>query len=253
MFGFGRRPIQKLDFIVAGAQKSGTTALNYYLKRNPQIALPAKKELHFFDRDELFASGPVSYQPLHRMFGPIRPGTIAGENTPIYLYWRPALERVREYNAAIKLIIILRNPIERAFSQWNMQRQRGIEPLGFLDAIRAEPDRIAQAAPQQLRKFSYVDRSRYGEQLERAFQLFPRQQLLLIKYEEFRARQKETVEKVFQFLNVPPMGRFKLIEAHNIAYERQIRGEERAAVFDILHDDIARVERLLGWNCSDWL
>ena len=252
MFGFGRRPVQKLDFIIAGTQKSGTTALNYYLKRHPHVALPAKKEVHFFDLDEIFSGGGVSYESLHRMFRPMPPGTIAGENTPIYLYWRPALERIREYNAAIKLIAILRNPIERAFSQWNMQRQRGSEPLEFLEAVRAEPSRIAQAAPQQLRKFSYVDRGRYGEQLERAFQLFPRRQLLLLKYEEFRARQKETVEKVFRFLNVPPLRRFKLIEAHNIAYERQMQSEERAAVFNILRNDIAGVETLLGWDCSDW-
>ena len=252
MFSFGRQPVEKLSFVIAGAQKSGTTALNYYLKRHPQIALPVKKELHFFDRDELFAGAPVSYEPLHRMFRPTRPGTIAGENTPIYLYWRPALERIREYNAAIKLIVILRNPIERAFSQWNMQRQRGSEPLEFLEAVQAEPGRIARAAPQQLRKFSYVDRGRYGEQVERAFQFFPRQQFLLIKYEEFRARQKETVEKVFRFLNVPQLRRFKAIEAHNIAYERQMRGEERAAVFNILRSDIAKVETLLGWDCSDW-
>ena len=252
MFGFGRRPVEKLDFIIAGTQKSGTTALNYYLKRHRQIALPLKKELHFFDRDELFAGGLVSYESLHRMFRPVPRGTIAGENTPIYFYWRPALERIREYNAAIKLIAILRNPIERAFSQWNMQRQRGSEPLEFLDAIRAEPSRIAQAAPQQLRKFSYVDRGRYNEQLERAFELFPRRQLLLIKYEEFRARQKETVEKAFRFLNVAPLRRFKLIEAHTIAYERQMQSEERAAVFNILRDDIARLETLLEWDCSDW-
>src|SRR5438105_15608557 len=160
MFGFGKRRVEKLSFVIAGAQKSGTTALNYYLKRHPQIALPVKKELHFFDRDELFAGAPVSYEPLHRMFRPTRPGTIAGENTPIYLYWRPALERIREYNAAIKLIAILRNPIERAFSQWNMQRQRGSEPLEFLEAVQAEPGRIARAAPQQLRTFSYADRAR---------------------------------------------------------------------------------------------
>jgi hypothetical protein len=252
MFGFGRRPVEKLNFIIAGAQKSGTTALNYYLKRHPQIALPVKKELHFFDRNELFAGDNVSYEPLQGMFRPVRPGTIAGENTPIYLYWRPALRRIRDYNAAIKLIVILRNPIERAFSQWNMQRQRGIEPLDFLDAVRAEPGRIAEAAPQQLRKFSYVDRSRYGEQLDRAFQFFPRQQFLLIKYEEFRARQRETVEKVFRFLNLPSLRRFKLIQAHNIAYDRKVQAEERAAVFNILGDDIARVETLLGWDCSDW-
>src|SRR5438132_1074466 len=136
MFGFGKRQVEKLDFLVLGAQKSGTTALNYYLRRHPRIALPVKKELHFFDNDELFAGGNVSYEPLYEMFRPARPGSIAGENTPIYLYWRPALPRIRDYNPAMKFIVILRNPIERAFSQWNMQRTRGIEPFDFKAAVR---------------------------------------------------------------------------------------------------------------------
>jgi len=251
MFGFGRRPIQKLDFIVAGAQKSGTTALNYYLKRHPQIALPVKKEVHFFDNDELFAGGNVSYERLHEMFRPARSGTIAGENTPIYIYWRPALPRIRNYNSAMKFVVILRSPIERAFSQWNMQRSRGNEPFEFLQAVEAEPRRIADAAPQQLRKFSYVDRGRYADQLERAFRLFPREQFLVIKYETFRAQQRETVEGVFRFLNLKPV-RFRSVEAHDIPYARQIREDERAAVREILKSDIGRIEVLLGWDCSDW-
>jgi hypothetical protein len=251
MFGFGRRPIQKLDFIVAGAQKSGTTALNYYLRRHPQIVLPIKKELHFFDKDELFAGGNVSYEPLHEMFRPARPGCIAGENTPIYLYWRPALPRIREYNPAMKFIVILRNPIERAFSQWNMQRTRRAEPLDFLEAVEAEPRRIAAAAPKQLRKFSYVDRGRYAEQLERAFRLFPRERFLVIKYEEFRARQREMVEAVFRFFNLKPPW-FRAVEAHDIPYARKIRAEERTAVWEVLKGDISQLEALLGWDCSEW-
>ncbi len=251
MFGFGRRRVDKLDFIVAGAQKSGTTALNYYLKRHPQITLPIKKELHFFDNDELFAGGNVSYEALHQMFRPAPRGSIAGENTPIYIYWRPALPRIREYNPAMKFIVILRNPIERAFSQWNMQRTRGAEPLDFIDAVREEPKRISKSAPKQLRKFSYIDRGRYGEQLERAFRLFPREHFLVIKYEEFRARQRETVDGVFRFLNLQPP-RFRPVEAHTISYSRKIGPEESAAVLEILRGDIARLEALLGWDCSDW-
>jgi Sulfotransferase domain len=251
MFGFGRRPIQKLDFIVAGAQKSGTTALNYYLKRHPRIALPVKKEVHFFDNDDLFAGGNVSYEPLHRMFRPARPGVIAGENTPIYLYWRPALPRIRNYNPEMKFIIILRNPIERAFSQWNMQRWRGNEPFDFVEAVEAETRRIADAAPKQLRKFSYLDRGRYAEQLERAFRLFRREQFLVIKYETFRARQREMVDEVFRFLNLTPV-RFRPVEAHDIPYSRKIRAEERTAAWEILKTDIGRLETLLGWDCSDW-
>jgi hypothetical protein len=251
MFGFGKFGIEKLHFLVAGAQKSGTTALNYYLKRHPRIALPIKKELHFFDNDELFAGGNVSYQPLHEMFRPARPGSIAGENTPGYLYWRPALPRIRDYNPEMKFIVILRNPIDRAFSQWNMQRTRGIEPFDFLDAVEAEPRRIAESAPRQLRKLAYVDRGRYAEQLQRAFRLFPREQFLIIKYERFRGRQREVVEDVFRFLNLSPV-RFRAVEAHDIPYERKIREEERTAVWNIVKSDIAQLETLLGWDCSDW-
>lgn len=251
MFSFGKRPVEKLEFLVAGAQKSGTTALNYYLKRHRHIALPVKKELHFFDNDELFSGGKVSYQPLYEMFQPARPGSIAGENTPIYLYWRPALPRIREYNPAMKFIVILRNPIERAFSQWNMQRTRGIEPFDFMEAVREEPRRIAESAPKQLRKFSYLDRGRYAEQLERAFRLFPRELFLVIKYEAFRARQRAVVEAVFRFLGLSPP-RFRAVEAHDIPYARKLRSEERAAVREILRGDIGRLEVLLGWDCSDW-
>jgi Sulfotransferase domain len=251
MFGFGKRRVEKLEFIVAGAQKAGTTALNYYLRRHPRIALPVKKELHFFDKDELFAGGNVSYEPLHEMFRPARADSIAGENSPIYLYWRPALPRIRVYNPAMKFIVILRNPIERAFSQWNMQRTRGIEPFDFLEAVREEPRRIAASAPKQLRKFSYVERGRYAEQLERAFRLFPRERFLVIKYEKFRACQCEMVEAVFRFLGLSPP-RFRAVEAHDIPYARKLRDEERAAVREILQSDIGRVEALLGWDCSDW-
>src|SRR5438045_8567649 len=101
------------------------------------------------------------------MFRPARPGSVAGENTPIYLYWRPALPRIRDYNPAMKFIGILRNPIERAFSQWNMQRTRGIEPFDFLDAVGAEPGRIAASARNEVRKFSYVGRGSFAEPLRR--------------------------------------------------------------------------------------
>src|SRR5207248_10569093 len=121
MFGFSKRRVEKLDFLVAGAQKSGTTALNYYLKRHPRIALPVKKELHFFDNDESFAGGNVTYEPLYEMFRPARPGSIARENTPIYLYSTPALPRIRDYNPAMTLICTTRKPIARTFSQSNMQ------------------------------------------------------------------------------------------------------------------------------------
>ena len=162
--------------------------------------LPIKKELHFFDNDDLFAGGNVSYEPLHEMFRPARPGSIAGENTPIYLYWRPALPRIRDYNPAMKFIVILRNPIERAFSQWNMQRTRGNRTVRFRGSgPGGAATESPSPRPNSYGNFLIVDRGRYAEQLERAFRLFPREQFLVIKYEAFRARQREMVEAFFAF------------------------------------------------------
>src|SRR5437868_14502469 len=121
-----------------------------------------------------------------------------------------------------------------------MQRASGIEPFDFLDAVGAEPGRIAASAPKQVRKFSYVDRGRYAEQLERAYRLFPRERFLIIKYEECRARQGEVVEVVFRFLNLSPP-RCRAVEAHDSPYSRKIRDVARAEVREILQSDIGRL------------
>ncbi|MBV9009247.1 MAG: sulfotransferase [Verrucomicrobia bacterium] len=246
-----RVPVTRLSFIVVGAQKCGTTALNYYLKRHRRIALPLQKELHFFDDDELFVRGDVNYRLLHGRFSRVRPDSIAGENTPNYLYWPPVMQRIFEYNPLAKLIILLRNPIERAFSQWNMQRVRQIEPLDFIDAIRAEPERLNSLPPPRSRKFAYVDRGRYAGQIARVFALFPKEQVLVLKYETFRERQQHVVDKVFRFLELEPP-RFRPVEAHNIPHGRKLRPDERASAFELLKNDIFCLEEILGWDCSDW-
>src|SRR5437879_12602650 len=133
MFGIGRRrKIDKLDFILAGAQKSGTTALHYFLEKHPRITMGDQEEMHFFDDDGLF-SGPVDYELLHRHFPLLPRSTIAGECTLSYLYWKPAAEQVWKYNPVIKLIVLLRNPVERAFAASIMPPVRGRDALASLD------------------------------------------------------------------------------------------------------------------------
>src|SRR6266849_8099905 len=141
MFGIGRRrKIDKLDFILAGAQKSGTTALHYFLEKHPRITMGDQDEMHFFDDDDLF-SATVDYDLLHRHFRPVASSTIAGACTPSYLYCKPAAERIGNYNPRIRLLVLLRNPVERAFAHWNMQRFKGREPLDFFDAVKEETSR----------------------------------------------------------------------------------------------------------------
>jgi Sulfotransferase domain len=251
MFRTKPRKVERLSFIVAGAQKSGTTALHYFLSRHPEIVLPGKQELHFFDNEELFA-GDAKYDVLHDSFHPDRRWSIAGECTPIYIYWKPAMERIWKYNPKIKLLIILRNPVDRAFAHWNMQRFKGRELLDFLDAVREENNRARDAAPLQSRRYSYVDRGFYGVQLERAFNFFPPEQVNIIKFEQFRDNKTETLDAVFRFLGVKPVVSSRDKDRNVVPYEREITTEERRHLYEIFAEDIAKLEKLLGWDCSDW-
>jgi len=261
VFGIKGRKIERLDFIVAGAQKSGTTALHYFLRKHPQIALPERQELHFFDDDEIF-SRPVDYDLLHRQFRPVAGSTllrfatarqaIAGEVTPSYLYWKPAMERIWNYNRQIKLVILLRNPIDRAFAHWNMQRFKNREPLDFLDALKEEPRRIAQPLTIESRRFAYVDRGFYSGQLERVFKFFPREQVHFVKFEDFRDRKQETLDGVFEFLGVKPLRRIRDKDRNIVPYERTITAEEREYLSEVFSAEITKLEQMLGWDCSDW-
>src|SRR5881394_3162986 len=198
MFRGRRRKIERLDFILAGAQKSGTTALHYFLSKHPNITMGDQQEIHCFDDDALFVSQP-DYEELHKHYRPLAPSTVAGDCTPSYLYYEPAAERMWKYNPKIKLLILLRNPVDRAFAHWNMQRFRGREPLDFFDAVREEQARIAGAPPAEARRFAYVDRGFYGQQLERLFKFFPREQVKVVKFEAFKDKQRETLVSIFSF------------------------------------------------------
>src|SRR6058998_2548566 len=166
MFRNRRRKIDRLDFILAGAQKSGTTALHYFLSRHPDIAMGDQQEIHFFDNDALFVSEP-DYKPLHKHYPLLASSMIAGDCTPSYMYHEPSVERIFKYNPRIKFLVLLRNPVDRAFAHWNMQRFRNREPLDFFDAVREEQTRIAGAPATEARRFAYVQRGFYGRQLER--------------------------------------------------------------------------------------
>jgi hypothetical protein len=252
MFGSERHKIDKLDFIIAGAQKCGTTALHYFLHKHRHITLGDQQEMHFFDNDEFFAQSPPDYEALHRHFPPVARSTIAGECTPHYLYYRPAMERIWNYNPRIKLLILLRNPVERAFAHWNMQRFKGREPLDFLDAVTNEKNRVMWDSPLQSRRFSYVGRGFYFEQLERVWKFFPKEQVKIIKFEEFRVNNRETLNSISEFLGVKPRRIIRSKDRNVVPYDRAMSSDERKYLYGIFAEEIVRVERMLGWDCSDW-
>jgi hypothetical protein len=259
MFRSQQDKIERLDFIIAGTQKGGTSALHYHLDQHPNVTMAHSEEAHmidhprrhFFDDEDRFA-GKVDYDILHEGVKLKRRSLITGSCTPIYTYWKPAMERIRNYHPGIKLIILLRNPVDRAFSHWNMYRERKQESLGFLEAIAEETNRIRAALPLQPRRTSYLDRGFYFEQIERVFRFFSREQVHVIKFDDFRKNTPDVVNKVFTFLGVKPLSVVKNREQNRIAYERTVTREERQYVYEAYKADIERLEQLLGWDCSDW-
>jgi len=257
---FKQPPIEKLDFIIAGAQKAGTSALADFLETHPKIKMPHKDELHttvqparhFFDDEERFAKSEIDYAPLQRGCVRKRKSILLGSCTPIYIYWKSAMERIWNYNSKIKLLILLRNPAERAFSHWNMQRDRHLESLDFLDAVQEEKNRARDAMPFQLRKFSYVDRGFYAAQIERVFRYFPREQVKVIKFEHFRREARKTLDAVCNFIGIEPLQNLNNVETGSTPYLRKMTRSEREYLVELYKSDIDRLEKLLGWDCSDW-
>lgn len=194
----------RLNFIVGGVQKAGTTALHAYLVQHPQIVSAASKELHFFDNERLDWQRP-DYSLLEDAFEQPDDGRyLAFDATPIYLYWPNALERIAAYNPAIKLIFIFRDPIERAWSHWHMETNRYSETLSFSQAIRAGRDRLKNLpkGDDAYRVYSYVERGFYDQQLERVLRMFPKENVLLLESAALRTDLARTLDQIAAFLNI---------------------------------------------------
>ena len=193
----------RVTFLIVGVQKGGTTALFDYLGDYPDVALPSEKELHFFDDEALDWERP-DYSAYEARF-PTRDGRPFGEASPIYSYWPGALARIAAYNPAMKLILVLRDPVQRAWSHWRMETARGAETQPFGWCIRQGRQRLFGGEPWgHHREFSYVERGFYGEQVARMFELFPREQVLILKSEALRADPGATLGEVRRFLGLGP-------------------------------------------------
>ncbi|HET7095921.1 MAG TPA: sulfotransferase domain-containing protein [Casimicrobiaceae bacterium] len=244
----------KVSFLGVGAQKAGTTALDFYLRTHPGLCMAKVKEVHLFDDDQTFARRSLDgYAEYHQHFAPTSSTQMVGEITPAYMYWNDAPRRISEYNPAMKLIAVLRNPITRAYSQWNMQRQTGAEELPFWGALQAEAARLRASLPYQNRKASYVDRGFYSGQLRRVWSFFPPEQVLLLRYEELQRRPHETLGNVFDFLGVERLPPIPPREAHVRSYAGRMSRREWTYLHEVFELEIRALERMLAWNCAEWL
>lgn len=177
--------------LIIGTQKGGTTSLFNYLSLHPDVLPPVAKEPHYFDL--YYARGPRWYRGCFPFEHQLRGGALTLEASPYYMSHPLAAERAAGLVPGAKLIALLRNPIDRAFSSYHFVKKGGEEPLSFAEAIDREPERLAgeeerlRTDPEYYsynhRTYSYLRRGQYLEQLKRWVEHFPRSNLLVLQSE----------------------------------------------------------------------
>src|SRR5436305_4441129 len=239
----------RVDFVIGGTQKGGTSALDSFLRQHPEVCMPqTKKELHFFDRE----ADDTDYNKYHANFKPKPQHRVIGEASPIYMYWETAPYRIWKYNPKMKWILALRNPVERAFSAWNMEAKRDHEKLPFPEAIEKELERCRTALPLQHRVYSYIDRGFYAYQVRRLFNIFGKENCLILLSEELRNEHQKTLRRVFEFLGVDSSFVPPEASVFEQEYSNRIDNQLRSRLIDTFHFDIKELERLLGRDLANW-
>lgn len=235
-------------FLIAGVQKCGTSALDAYLRRHPALEMATPKEAHFFDRETGVDWRAPDYAPLHAHYS--TEGRMRGEATPITLYWTPAHYRVLRYNPDMKFILMFRDPVERAWSHWKMNRANGWETLPFAEAIRAGRTRVLDdPGPSGLsRRLSYVERGYYGRQIAELAKLFPLTNMLFLTQEELSRSPDTALAKATAFLDIAPMAP---VTPERVNMSRWNNGDrldaaDRAYLDDLYQVDLAQFHSLTG-------
>jgi len=213
------------DFIIIGAQKCGTSTLFKHLRKHQDIKLPKKKELHFFD--ENFSMGLEWYLRFFNKKDVPAP-VCTGEASPYYFFHPLAPVRIFNTIPGIKLILLLRDPVNRAYSQYHHMKRKGRISLSFEHCLRLEQDILAgrreafykeeNHSDLMYRRFSFLSRSRYAEQLSEWFKYFPQEQMLIIRSEDYFLNGGQTFQEVFRFLGLPPADIILEKEHHSFGY-----------------------------------
>jgi Sulfotransferase domain len=245
----GERP----DFVIAGAARSGTTALFEYLSHHPSVCVPREKEPAFFSVD--VRGGIRSLEEYRDLFAHVPQHCVTGEASTPYLYSRVAIARLIAYNPSVKVIVMLRNPVNAAYSLHGFAYFCGHEDIAdFEEAWRTQPARLARDSRLAGRIFDYDYRTVYGypEQVRRVLEHVPPAQRLFVVYEEFFADPATHYAKVLQFLGLPlaPSPDFRVVHPYvavrSPGVERMLRQPPR--VLRALYAPTRTLFETAGWS-----
>ena len=247
----GQAKTPLVDFVIVGAQKCGTTALGLFLARHPEIGMSSQKEVHLFDQPD-YAPGTTAAEidaRYRRYFAHVDDARIRGEATPIYMYLPGVATELKRYNPDLKLIVLLRDPVERALSAYYMQtaRARETKPLWLallLESWRLRRDRDVRGSRSPTREHGYRSRGLYSLQLRELYRHFDRDRILIVRCDDLRDDHDATLQRVLAFLGVST--------AVRIPPEIVFRGQDRRphrlcrALLKLSYAAEFRRQRLLG-------
>jgi len=258
------------DFIIIGAMRGGTTSLYSYMTAHPGVGPAHTKEVHFFDVHHkkgfswYQAQFPLLVQKYYTEFLQKR-RFITGEASPYYLFHPHAPKRIVKRLPHVKLIVLLRDPVTRAYSHYHHEVSSGFETLSFAEAIECEEERIGKEAEKlaqdeqhvsfQHRHFSYLARGIYVDQLQHWMRYFPREQFLILNSEDFYADPASGLKQALEFVNLPTIGlkvQKEEYEQLNATKPPKMAEEVRRRLKDYFEPHNARLAEFLGrdfsWN-----
>jgi len=197
--------INEPNFMCIGAAKSATTSLFDILKQHPLISVSSFKEPHFFDNSNNYKKGKQWY--LESYFSNNDSKKAIGEFTPTYLSSSVCPKRIlATFGSKMKFIVMLRNPINRAYSHYLHTKRDEHEDLGFIDAVLKEEDRLKQFNTTDdfisFCQFGYIFQGQYAQHINNYLSYFPIDQFHFVLFDDFVNKRKETVDKILSFLNV---------------------------------------------------
>ena len=286
----------KVDFFIVGAPKSGTTSLYHYLSEHPQVEMSSQKEPDYFsdkaihEQGMYYAKNRVDTLDKYESLFVQKESVVYGEASVSYLFYENVAEDIKKYNPNAKIIIMLRDPIERAFSHYLMDYRLGLISDSFENVLA----KISNHKNAHLFYQQYIEVSKYAKQIQRYLDFFKKENILFIDYEDFKKNVSKTVDQVYNFLNISTefvadintkhntfiMPKNKIIRLiYSFVFLRKILTflfpvylvknirvllfksdkkpellkETRSLLSIIFNDDIKKMEEVLAKNYSKWI
>jgi sulfotransferase family protein len=271
-YGIATAPMRGLpDFLIIGAKRGATTSLWNHIVGHPNVLplFPSRQRIKgtsFLTTN--FGEGPAwyrshfateAYRWVRRQRDGVRP--LMGEATPYYLFHPLAPERAAAVAPEAKLVAILRNPVDRAYSHYRERARHGVETLAFEEALTAEEARLEGEEARIIEErgyasyahehLSYAAQGRYAPMLERWFAFFPRDHVLILLNDDFDRDRDGELRRAFSFLGLP-LWEPPRLERYNFHPDPPMAPETRARLLEAFREDNGRLEALLGFSLRAW-